>query len=106
MHIHRFIMCGALSLIAACQTTATGPELDAADSAPPKRMVLIGRGLGFHGPHFFPEAPGKAYEPSRYLKVLAPLKEHFTVFSGVSHAGYNGHGSSIGRSHVLKSQSG
>ena len=42
MHIHRFIMCGALSLIAACQTTATGPELDAADSAPPKRMVTQG----------------------------------------------------------------
>lgn len=42
MHIHRLIMCGALSLIAACQTTTTGPELDAADPTPPKRMVTQG----------------------------------------------------------------
>lgn len=59
----------------------------------PKRMVLICRDLGFHAPFFFPEKPGKDYEPSRYMKVLQDYRNDFTVFSGVSHLGYpGGHG--------------
>jgi|RhiMethySRZTD1v2_1073278.scaffolds.fasta_scaffold10627_5 hypothetical protein len=33
----------ATAAIAACQTASTGPDLDAADSTPPKRMVTQGR---------------------------------------------------------------
>ena len=59
--------------------------------AQPKRMVLVGRPLGMYAPFFFPEKPGRDYEPSRYLKVLQAQREHFTVFSGMSHRYPNGH---------------
>ncbi len=56
----------------------------------PKRMLLISRPLGMHAPLFFPEQAGKDYETSRYLKPLDHLRQHFTVFSGMSHVGYPG----------------
>jgi hypothetical protein len=42
----RRIMLTALGIvtIAACQTASTGPDLDAADTSPPKRMVTQGKG--------------------------------------------------------------
>ena len=55
-----------------------------------KRMLLISRPLGMHAPNFFPEKPGKDYEPSRYLKPLEDHRQDFTVFSGMSHRGYPG----------------
>jgi len=59
----------------------------------PKRLLLIGRPLGFHAPFFFPEKAGKDYEATRYLKKLAEHRDQFTVFSGISHRGYpGGHG--------------
>lgn len=58
----------------------------------PRRMVLIGRGLGLHAPYFFPEDTGKDYTPSRYLKLLEDHRQHFTVFSGMSHRYGGGHG--------------
>ncbi|MGQ0523179.1 MAG: hypothetical protein ACT4P8_05915 [Betaproteobacteria bacterium] len=42
MRMQSFMMCGTLLLAAACQTTVTGPELDAADATPPKRIVTQG----------------------------------------------------------------
>ncbi|HWA99669.1 MAG TPA: DUF1552 domain-containing protein [Pirellulales bacterium] len=63
---------------------------------PIKRMVLIGRSYGLHSPYFFPEQTGKDYEPSRYLKLLQPLREHFTVFSGMSHFHANTHFPEVG----------
>ena len=59
----------------------------------PQRLVLIGRPLGFHAPHFFPEKPGKDYAPSRYTKLIDEHRADFTVFSGIAHRGYpGGHG--------------
>lgn len=61
-----------------------------------KRLLLIGRGLGLHASFFFPEKPGKDYEPSRHLKPLQAYRQDFTVFSGMSHRGYNsGHGTEV-----------
>ncbi len=70
----------------------------AAKRAPlaPQRMVLIGRPLGMYTPFFFPEKPGKDYEPSRYLKLLEAHREHFTVFSGMSHRYPAGHFAEVG----------
>src|SRR5262245_6028757 len=62
----------------------------------PKRMVLVGRPLGMYAPNFFPEKAGKDYEPSRYLKVLQPHREQFTVFSGMSHRYASGHFAEVG----------
>lgn len=62
-------------------------------AAGPRRMVLIGRPLGLHAPYFFPERAGRMYEQTRYLRLLEPHRDHFTVFSGMSHRGYpGGHG--------------
>jgi hypothetical protein len=57
----------------------------------PRRTVMIGRPLGMYAPFFFPEKPGRDYEPSRYLKHLAAHREQFTVFSGMSHHYAAGH---------------
>jgi hypothetical protein len=62
----------------------------------PKRMVLVGRPLGMYAPFFFPEQPGRDYEPSRYLKVLADQRRDFTVFSGMSHHYAAGHFAEVG----------
>ena len=62
----------------------------------PKRLLLIGRGLGLHAPFFFPETHGPGYEPSRYLKLLQEHRRDLTVFSGMSHRGYaGGHGTEV-----------
>ncbi|MBL8825434.1 MAG: DUF1552 domain-containing protein [Planctomycetaceae bacterium] len=62
----------------------------------PKRMVLVGRPLGMYAPFFFPEQTGRDYEPSRYLKVIAEHRRHFTVFSGMSHHYAAGHFAEVG----------
>jgi hypothetical protein len=62
----------------------------------PRRMVLVGRPLGMYAPNFFPEQAGRDYEPSRYLKVLEPHKQDFTVISGMSHRYASGHYASPG----------
>lgn len=60
------------------------------------RMVLIGQPLGLYGPNFFPEQPGHDYAPSRYLKLLTAHRDHFTVFSGMSHRYAAGHFAEVG----------
>lgn len=63
-----------------------------AENLAPRRMVLIGRPLGLHAPHLFPEKAGKDYEATRYLKLFEPLRGEFSVISGISHLGYpSGH---------------
>jgi hypothetical protein len=62
----------------------------------PRRMLLVGRGLGLHAPYFFPEKPGKDYDVTRHLKPLQAHRRDFTVFSGLSHRGYaGGHGTEV-----------
>ncbi len=65
-------------------------------AAGPKRMLLVGRPLGMYTPFFFPEKAGKDYEPSRYLKILQPHRDRFTVFSGMSHRYAAGHYAEVG----------
>ncbi len=62
----------------------------------PKRLLLIGRPLGLHGPNFFPADTGRDYTPSRYLKLLADRRADFTVFSGISHRYGAGHYAEVG----------
>jgi hypothetical protein len=61
-----------------------------------RRMVLVGQPLGLYGPNFFPDKAGRDYTPSRYLKLLEPHREHFTVFSGMSHRYPSGHFAEVG----------
>jgi hypothetical protein len=53
-------------------------------------MVCLCDNLGKHMPFFVPEQAGKNYRPSRYLKVIDDLREHYTIFSGVSHPEVDG----------------
>src|SRR5579872_6841575 len=55
------------------------------ETAPPKRIVNICTSFGLYGPAFFPEKPGKDYEPSEYLTPFNDLRDQYTVFSGISH---------------------
>jgi hypothetical protein len=51
----------------------------------PRRFVGMSNALGLHGPHLVPSRAGRDYEPSRYLKAIADLRNDFTVISGSSH---------------------
>jgi len=54
-------------------------------AVPRRRMVFICAPLGMHPSNFFPAKTGREYEASPYLEVLQPLREDFTVISGLSH---------------------
>ncbi len=63
------------------------PALDAfgAPRVAPRRMVAINIPLGFHPPNFFPEAAGRDYTLSPYLKMAEAFRDDMTVISGTSH---------------------
>ena len=65
---------------------------------PPKRMVLLHRGLGTYHPYLTPEQTGRDYVATRYLKPLERHREKFTLFSGLAHLGYpNSHTTAAAR---------
>jgi hypothetical protein len=57
---------------------------------PPRRMLILANNIGVLPKLFFPAEAGRGYTLSPYLEELAPLREEFTVFSGLSHPGVNG----------------
>ena len=59
-------------------------------AAPPQRMLLISNNLGVLPTQFFPTQTGRSYEASPYLTTLAPFRNDFTVFSGLSHPDVTG----------------
>ena len=62
----------------------------AQNAPPPRRIVNICTAFGLYGPSFFPEKAGRDYAPSEYLQILDGLREHYTVFSGISHPDIGG----------------
>lgn len=63
-----------------------------------RRFVAMNASLGFHGPGLFPSTPGQGYELTPYLEKIKDHRDHFTLFSGLSHpnqAGNNGHASEL-----------
>lgn len=63
-----------------------------------RRTVTICGGLGFHTPFLFPNTEGSDYQLTPYLELIREHREHFTLFSGLSHPeqnGNNGHASSL-----------
>lgn len=62
----------------------------AAETASPRRMLLISNNLGVLPKPFFPAGTGRDYELSPYLKPMAEFRNDFTVFSGLSHPGVTG----------------
>ena len=54
-------------------------------AVPRRRMVCINAPLGVHSPNFFPAKTGRDYDAPPYLEVLQPVRDEFTVMSGLSH---------------------
>jgi hypothetical protein len=65
-------------------------------AANPRRLLLVGRPLGYHAPFLFPERQGLDYEATRYLAHLEPVRGAFTAVSGISHPGHSHHHSEPG----------
>lgn len=55
-----------------------------------RRMLAINAPLGIHTPYLFPEKSGRGYEATRYLEPLQPLREKFTIMSGLMHPDVDG----------------
>src|SRR5262249_46532544 len=62
----------------------------AAPAVPPRRMVAVETNMGILPQFFFPDRPGRDYALTPYLRKLAAVRGHVTVFSGVSHPGVTG----------------
>lgn len=87
----RFLRSGAICLglpLLDAMLPRCGRAAERAREQLPKSLVLVGRGLGVHGEHFFPADTGPNYQPSRALRILEPHRARLTVFSGLSHPGY------------------
>ena len=82
------------NLLRAAGVSLSLPLLESYGETPsksrPSRMLAINQDLGFIPRRFFPETSGRDYAPSPYLQKLAPHREEFTVFSGLSHLGVDG----------------
>lgn len=50
-----------------------------------RRMLAICAPLGIHTPFLFPTKAGKDYEVTRYLEPLQPIRNKFSVLSGLMH---------------------
>jgi len=62
------------------------PQADAADQAgEARRMLAICAPLSMHAPLLFPKSAGKNYEVTPYLEPLQPVRNKFTVMSGLMH---------------------
>ncbi len=55
-----------------------------------RRMLAICAPLGLHTPNLFPATAGAAYETTPYLEPLQPLREKFSVISGLLHPDVDG----------------
>ncbi|MEM6978129.1 MAG: DUF1552 domain-containing protein [Planctomycetota bacterium] len=80
--------------------TSLGQQVLAADqvATPPRKLVAINSGLGFHAPHLFPDQPGTLSPSTPYLKQIRNHLDRVTLLSGLSHPeqqGNNGHASSM-----------
>lgn len=92
----RFLRSGAVCLALPALEAMLPRRATASERRAPKRLLLIGRNLGLHAPHLFPETAGLAYETTRYLSHLEENRGRFTLFSGVSHPRYSHHTSEPG----------
>lgn len=55
-----------------------------------RRMMAFCAPLGIHTPHFFPKETGKDYVAPMYLEPLQPIRDKFSVISGLMHPRVDG----------------
>lgn len=63
---------------------------EAAGQPDVRRMLAICAPLGIHTPLLFPEKTGTDYEATPYLEPLQPLRDKFTIMSGLMHPDVDG----------------
>jgi uncharacterized protein DUF1552 len=76
----------ALPMLEAMLPAGTGDT----PAAIPRRLVAIETNMGILPQFFFPDKAGRDYALTPYLQKLAGVRDHVTVFSGVSHPGVTG----------------
>jgi hypothetical protein len=87
-----------LPLLEAMEASIGQRALANSETVAPRRFVAMCAGLGFHGPHFFPDDAETDAFRTPYLSQLKEFQELITVFAGLSHPnqqGNNGHASSL-----------
>lgn len=72
-----------------CMTPTPARAADTATPAP-RRLLVLANNIGVLPKYFFPSGTGRDYIASDYLSLLQPIREDFTVFSGLSHPGVTG----------------
>lgn len=72
-----------------CMTPTPARAADAATRAP-RRLLVLANNIGVLPKYFFPTGAGRDYVSSDYLSLLQPIRQDFTVFSGLSHPGVTG----------------
>lgn len=53
-------------------------------------MVCVCTNMGMMPKYFWPTGDGRDYKPSEYLSLIDKYRDHYTVFSGVSHPDVDG----------------
>ena len=66
------------------------PALARAQAASPKRLVNICSTLGLYSGSWFPTTTGAGWTPTEYLSLIEGHRDHFTLFSGLSHEEQSG----------------
>ncbi len=79
-----------LPLLESMSSAACRAESPANRETDVRRMLAIGAPLGIHTPHLFPETAGPEYDVTPYLEPLQPLRNKFSVVSGLMHPGVDG----------------
>ncbi|HCS55290.1 DUF1552 domain-containing protein [Rubinisphaera sp.] len=67
------------------QSMAPRSAQAANSSGEARRMLAMCAPLGIHTPNLFPTTAGKAYEVTPYLEPLQPVRNKFSVISGLMH---------------------
>jgi hypothetical protein len=88
--LRRTFLRGSGAAVALPFLEALAPARAGGATTPPRRMLLIMSNMGVTPRNFFPDTAGRDYEPTPYLDLLRRHREHFTVFSGLSHPGVGG----------------
>ncbi len=86
----RFFLRGTGVALSLPMLDAMRPAFARAPETAPRRMLGVCNNLGLLPDEFFPTEAGRSYKPSPYLELLAEHRNHFTVFSGVSHPDVDG----------------
>lgn len=81
----RHFLRGAGASLALPSLECMGAEGGSGSSAPPQRFLAIHVALGMLPNAFFPKETGRDYSAPELLKTLEPLRDDFTVFSGLDH---------------------